>query len=223
MEIFLKIKPNLKPKLLQFTDTLTTMDLVWRKLRRGHDSWERARWNPSFPKPNVQSHDPRRNPGQGLELLSVLQLLPRQRYRAPFCCHSSREVPVVLNRNFTADLRNWVMALLLNAFAISVGLFYSLLAPDIPCVTLSTSEARSSPGPQQLAMLHQPRVVFWLFWLQSETFLQCGFLCVCLPRHKISSHFACLQITSITKKKSVSKWIDGMHQCNTHHCLEILL
>lgn len=108
-------------------------------------SWflERARCNPSFPKPNIQGHDPYRNPGQGLELLSILQLLPRQRYRAPFCCHSSREVPVV-NRNFTADLRNWVMALLLSAFAISVELFCSLLAPDICCVTLSTSEAMSS-------------------------------------------------------------------------------
>ena len=31
MEIFLKIKPNLSPKLLQFTDILTSTDLVWRK------------------------------------------------------------------------------------------------------------------------------------------------------------------------------------------------
>lgn len=169
MEIFLKIKPNLKPKLLQFMDILTTMDLVWKKLRRGHDSWERARWNPSFPKPNVQSHDPCSNPGQGLEFLSILHFLPRQRYRAPFCCHSSTEAPVVLNRNFTADLRNWVMVLLFSAFAISVELFCSLLAPDISCVTFSTSEARSWPGLQQLAMLHHLKVVFWVFWLQGET------------------------------------------------------
>ena len=120
MEIFLKIKPNLKPKLLQFMDILTSMDLVWKKLRRGYDPWEQARWNLSFPKPSVQGHDPCRNPRQGLELLSILWLLPRQRYRAPFCCHCWREVPVVLNRNFTADPRNWVMALLLSAFAISV-------------------------------------------------------------------------------------------------------
>lgn len=191
MEIFLKIKPNLKPKLLQFMDILTTMDLVWKKLRRGHDSWERARWNPSFPKPSVQSHDPCRNPRQGLKLLSILQLLPRQRYRAPFCCHSSTEVPVVLNRNCTADPRNWVMALLPSAFAISVELFCSLLAPDILCVTLSTPGARSWPGPQELAMLHHPSVVFWVFSLQGEAFLQCRFLCICLPRYKLSSHFTC--------------------------------
>lgn len=43
MEIFLKIKPNLKPKLLQFTDLLTSMDIVWKKLRRGYDPWEWAR------------------------------------------------------------------------------------------------------------------------------------------------------------------------------------
>lgn len=152
MEIFLKVKPKLRPKLLQFMDIPTTMDLVWKKLRRSR-FLERARCNPSFPKPSVQGHEPYRNPGQGLELLSILQLLPRQRYRAPFCGHSSREVPVVHNRNFTADLRNWVMALLLSAFAISVELFCSLLAPDIFCVTLSTSETRSLPGPQQLAML----------------------------------------------------------------------
>lgn len=37
-----------------------------------------------------------------------------------FCSHCSREMPVVLNRNFTADLRNWVMFFLLSAFSISV-------------------------------------------------------------------------------------------------------
>lgn len=162
MEIFLKIKPNLKPKLLQFMDILTTMDLVWKKLRRGHNSWERARWNPSFPKPSVQSSDPCRNPGQGLELLSILQLLPRQSYRAPFCCHSSTEVPVVLNRNYTADLRNWVMALLLlSAFAISVELFCSLTGSwYLVCDLLNlwgqvltrSSAAGSAPPPQSCVL-----------------------------------------------------------------------
>lgn len=159
MEIFL-IKSNLKPKLLQFMDILTSMDLVWKKLGRGYDPWEQARWHLSFPKPSVQGHDPCRNPGQGLELLSILGLLPRQRYRAPFCCHSSREVPVVLNRNFTADPRNWVMALLFlykNCIA-AYCLLTSHLCPSQPL----------RPGPQQvlsiykLVMLHQLRVVFFL-------------------------------------------------------------
>lgn len=75
---FLKIKPNLKPKLLQFMDILTSMALVWKKLRRSYDPWEPARWNLSFPKASVQGHDPCRNPRQGQELLSILLLLSRQ-------------------------------------------------------------------------------------------------------------------------------------------------
>lgn len=49
MEIFLKIKPNFKPNLLQFMNTVTSMDLVWKKLRRVYDTSEKARWNLSFP------------------------------------------------------------------------------------------------------------------------------------------------------------------------------
>ena len=104
--------------------------------------WEWARWNLSFPKPSVQSHDPCRNLEQGLELLSILWLLPRHKYRAPFCSRCSRKVPVVLNRNFTADPRKQAMVLLLIAFASFIvrtvlqlaASWYLIVIPLIPLI-----------------------------------------------------------------------------------------
>lgn len=151
MEIFLKIKPNLKPKLLQFTDLLTSMDIVWKKLRRGYDPWERARWNLSFPKPSVQGQPPCRNPGRGLELLSILRLLSKAEIQSSILLSLLKGSPCCAQQEFHCwpqKMGHAFASKFVCSFCIRIVLQLTVSWHRI-CVPFYLW-GRSSPGPQRI-------------------------------------------------------------------------
>lgn len=189
MEIFLKIKPNLNPKLLQFMDVLTSMELCLKKKIYKERLWPLRASQVEFIISQAKCTGPwSLQESKTKTGIAQQTMAPAKTDTATFCCDCSRKVPVCAQQEFHCWTQNLLtMDLLLIAFpSFFIRIVLQVIVSCHLIGSLSNSKTQSSPRSHYILAVNaaQQGVVTWLFCLQGETFHYCRFCYIYLPRYK---------------------------------------